>query len=1063
MMNDSADYRGDKVSEVYYGEAFPVRTQQLLRERIHWICSQVKGQRVIDVGCSQGIVPILLAQEGMEVLGVDIDASAIDYAINDMQKLPAEAQERLRFVQGDIASFKPEEFVAFDTLIITEVIEHFSNPERVLEASIRFLKEGGQVILTTPFGLKPSEDHKSTFTVSILQELLAPFCEVECIDVKGAFIRYVGKKVSAGSEKRLSSVELLDIVESGSLESQEILFASLDDYQEKSRRFAERNKELAALLGQKRNRLKELEPLFRRLKVNVKELKAAMLQRKEANKLLRKDCESLERINVKLESTIKQQKHQLNLLDPIPHSISYRFGKICVDSLKSPVGLMKAPWRLTLLAAELWHRLRLKVLRRIGASSLLDANVIVENKLKATFTEGGVCKLEQAAKELAESGEIDEEYICRICFDLLRHSHFDQALEYARKALERNRSNEKLLTFLVDKAAKDVSLRDFAGAIAIANTIAAGIGAAIELPTEDEYQHAVSAGDMLVPIMALQGGGAVLFSKHAAVPCQEVKEALETIGVDGVEGLLKGTLAVADQKHLERLVFQALQSFDSQLALSYGEALFEKHHDATFGKQLIDLYRHRGGLRRAVKLIKDLNIDGKHSRTLEMVEGQLRLLDHGFPLPGVDRGLGFQPEAGRALYFLHNSLPYTSGGYATRSHGLLTSLVRNGQDVAAVSRLGFPLDLKKGAVDSAAQEDRVDGVVYHRMLTRDRGYGAMPLATYLEDYADAGLKLCIDLRPSIIHAASNFMNGVAANFIARRLGIPSIYEVRGLWEITRISRQPDWKDSDFYKMQVRMETEAANNATAVITLTEALKDEMVRRGVPEEKIVLVPNGADPGRFVAIPKDRELEAKLGTSGKVVIGYIGSVVDYEGLEYLLDAAQILRERRKDFCVLIVGDGAVWADLKARAKLLGIEDCILFTGRVPHEEVERYYSLIDITPYPRKGQPVCEMVSPMKPFESMCMEKAVLVSDVAALREIVQDGKTGLLHRKDDVEDLARKLDLLISKPELRQQLGAAAREWVIRERDWNVLSGRIIQLYERLLSQSDGQPQSYRRAV
>ncbi|NBW42103.1 glycosyltransferase, partial [bacterium] len=159
----------------------------------------------------------------------------------------------------------------------------------------------------------------------------------------------------------------------------------------------------------------------------------------------------------------------------------------------------------------------------------------------------------------------------------------------------------------------------------------------------------------------------------------------------------------------------------------------------------------------------------------------------------------------------------------------------------------------------------------------------------------------------------------------------------------------------------------------------------------------------------------------------------------------AASLLKQKRSDFKVLIVGDGAVWQDLQVLAKDLSVEDVVLFTGRVPHHEVERYYSLIDIAPYPRKGLPVCEMVSPMKPFEAMCMEKAIISSDVHALTEIVNDGVTGLLHEKDNVQELAAKLEILLDSPELRRQLGTQARAWVKRERDWRVLSKKFLDLY------------------
>jgi glycosyltransferase involved in cell wall biosynthesis len=249
---------------------------------------------------------------------------------------------------------------------------------------------------------------------------------------------------------------------------------------------------------------------------------------------------------------------------------------------------------------------------------------------------------------------------------------------------------------------------------------------------------------------------------------------------------------------------------------------------------------------------------------------------------------------------------------------------------------------------------------------------------------------------------------------------------------------------------VRLEAQAAKEADVVLTLTEALKAEMVARGVDEKKIHILPNGVTSARFSPQKRDAALEASLGLEGDVVIGYIGSVVAYEGLELLVDAVDLLRMRGvENFKVLIVGDGAVLDEIKERVTLKALESYFIFTGRVPHEEVECYYSLVDITPFPRKGQPVCEMVSPLKPFEAMAMEKAVLSSNVAALAEIVQDGYNGLLFEKDNIEDLALKLEMLIADADLRKKLGKEARKWVKQERDWKILSSTLDRIYGTLI--------------
>ena len=215
-----------------------------------------------------------------------------------------------------------------------------------------------------------------------------------------------------------------------------------------------------------------------------------------------------------------------------------------------------------------------------------------------------------------------------------------------------------------------------------------------------------------------------------------------------------------------------------------------------------------------------------------------------------------------------------------------------------------------------------------------------------------------------------------------------------------------------------------------------------------DKITLVPNGVDTERFTPIPRDEELAESLGVAGKTVIGYVGTIVDYEGLDLLLDAAKQLARSRADFHVLIIGDGAQLEALRATAEAEGLTDVITFTGRVPHEEVERYYSIIDITPFPRLPLPVCEMVSPLKPFEAMAMGKAVVASDVAALAEIVTPGLNGLLHTKGSADSLVELLERLLDDPAFTRQLGLSSRSWVVEHRDWRTLSHRIASIYSAL---------------
>lgn len=421
----------------------------------------------------------------------------------------------------------------------------------------------------------------------------------------------------------------------------------------------------------------------------------------------------------------------------------------------------------------------------------------------------------------------------------------------------------------------------------------------------------------------------------------------------------------------------------------------------------------------------------------------------GFPLPARAEEAEYVPNRQRVFYLLHTSLPHHSVGYATRTHGLLRGIRANGWDVQGVTRLGYPYDMPQmdsmGAIEPTVV---IDGVPYHRLSTTEGLEKKTPIQRYISRYSNALQKFSSEGKPFVLHAASNHWNGLAGVTAARRLGIPSIYEVRGLWEITRGSRNPDWMGGPMYKLMARLEADAATNADRVITITNALREELIARGVDEHKITVVPNGVEIERFQPRARNKDLAEKLGVRGKTVIGYVGSILDYEGIGLLLDSALKLKAERNDVAFLFIGDGAELAEFRERVESENLGDTVMFTGRVPHHEVEEYYSIIDICPFPRLPLPVTEIVSPLKPFEAMAMEKAVVVSSVAALQEIVSDGDNGLIFEKDDPESLTQSLRFLLDETDFRSRIAESGRRWVENERDWKKLAQQISQVYASL---------------
>lgn len=411
-------------------------------------------------------------------------------------------------------------------------------------------------------------------------------------------------------------------------------------------------------------------------------------------------------------------------------------------------------------------------------------------------------------------------------------------------------------------------------------------------------------------------------------------------------------------------------------------------------------------------------------------------------LPPRAASAAYSPVKGRLAYVLHNSLPFSSGGYATRAQGLAKGLVAQGHEVIAFTRPGYPLDINNSLdAGSVPEEQEVDGIRYVRTFEPSRKnlrmQEFMPIAT---DVMAAHFR---HYKPEVVVAASNYICALPALFAARQLGLPFIYEVRGFWEITRLSREPGFINHASYKIQELMEAFVCKQADKVLTLTEAMKVELMRRGVDGSKIEIIPNACQPELFEPRARDEELAASLGIPANVpVIGYVGTFVDYEGLDDLARACGILKSRGLEFRLLMVGNenvsgterGPIAQAVVAAAEESGFLDWLIMPGRVPHETVASYYSLIDIAPFPRKPWPVCEMVSPMKPLEAMAMEKAVVVSSVSALAEMAGYGDYGVIFDKGSELALADALASVLADPARRQSLGQAGRQHVLAERTW-----------------------------
>jgi glycosyltransferase involved in cell wall biosynthesis len=401
---------------------------------------------------------------------------------------------------------------------------------------------------------------------------------------------------------------------------------------------------------------------------------------------------------------------------------------------------------------------------------------------------------------------------------------------------------------------------------------------------------------------------------------------------------------------------------------------------------------------------------------------------------------------GRVLHLVNDALPTTSAGYTIRTHEIVLAQQAAGLDPHVVTRCGFPVT--QGTLDGRRLVT-LDGIPYHRLLPwrmPSRADKAADLAL------EMAARLTEQLRPAVLHAASNYVNAVVALAIGKRYGLPVVYEVRGFWEDTWLSRHPDGTNlasSELYQRSRDLETRCMLAADLVVTLGEAMREEIVARGVPADKVLIVPNAVSEDFLQPLPDATALRKELGIApNEHVVGEVSSLVPHEGIGTLLEATRLLKDRGLKVRTLIVGDGPERPALQRQAADLGLGEAAIFTGRVPAAKVREFHALLDVFVVPRTPDRVCQLVTPLKPVEAMASGLCVVTSEVKALAEIIKPDVTGALTIPQDPVALADSLELLVCSPDIRRKLGDNAREWVARDRTWARNATRYRDAYARL---------------
>ncbi|MCV6615868.1 MAG: glycosyltransferase family 4 protein [Cellvibrionaceae bacterium] len=392
----------------------------------------------------------------------------------------------------------------------------------------------------------------------------------------------------------------------------------------------------------------------------------------------------------------------------------------------------------------------------------------------------------------------------------------------------------------------------------------------------------------------------------------------------------------------------------------------------------------------------------------------------------------------KVFHILYQSFPNISGS-STRSAALLQAQLGAGMGVVVLtSPFQNGLDVSEGV-------ERIDGIDYYRCY---RGRPELEVAKdksiwlrfkklfSLFSFMELALAVAAEEKPAIIHSHATFYCAIAGAYAARELGVPHVYEVRS-----------DWVNNSNFKagrvlrwLAARAEAWVIKRAAAVVVISRGLH---LKYRSTAKLITLVPN-AVPAQLLA--RGAAIEPRY-SQGPLRLAYIGSLIDLEGLDFVLEALAKLDQSQ--FSLAVVGEGKAKPRLESLAQSLGLGN-VQFLGRQPPAAIPDFYPYVDVVVNYRRDEPVAHSVTPLKPLEAMAMKTLVLVSDVGGMTELVEHGVTGVVVSPNDPQALAQTLAQMRLHMDACLPLVAQAYDYVVAERSWQKNVQRYQELYAKLLN-------------
>ncbi|WP_083521865.1 glycosyltransferase family 4 protein [Arthrobacter luteolus] len=488
-------------------------------------------------------------------------------------------------------------------------------------------------------------------------------------------------------------------------------------------------------------------------------------------------------------------------------------------------------------------------------------------------------------------------------------------------------------------------------------------------------------------------------------------------------------------------------------AYTWAQALYPRlKHNLAFLRAYRDVQAKRGEATESLSLIHQISVLDKKTDPLAVrkLEGRLREMSGWVPkVPGPRVPVEARVK-GRVLHLVKESRPYLSNGFTSRSHHNFVAELQSGLEPIVVTEPGFP---RVVCGPNFPRHEVLDGVTHVRLDVGDIDYSDMPNDDFLQMFAQLAYEQVIRYKPSVIHASSGrrgYDTALVGLALKEKTGIPFVYEVRSFFEGNWTKDIEYEAKGEIFNRRMWVEEMCMNAADRILTIGQAMKDELISRGIPSEKIGIIPNAVDSNAFSPKERSETLDVEYGLTGYPTFGYVSNMDHYrESHETLIYAAKELKERGSEFRCVLVGGGPRRPALEQLANRLDVTDRVIFTGSVDHADIPDFYSIIDFFVVPRIAERAAVYVTPLKPYEAMASGRPVITSDLPALREITDAPLRGLQFEHGNQYQLADVLQSLSADPQETARLVDEALKWVRNERDWDGNGRRYVEEFEHVI--------------